>query len=131
MASKLFPIARSVNPRTFRISAIPCHVTKDQLIVYLQQLLPYGTTDEIIISVVPYSYGKELIATVTFTHREPARFFACKLGTELSLYFKEMKSNVVIDCDFFGITPLYSAREPAVEQVLTLSSIGNELTMEN
>ena len=78
-------------------------------------LLEDCTSDDFIISLAPYSYGKRQIATVTFTHRELPPFSECKTDKRLYLQNNEMKSRMTVDCEFCGVTPLYSAKEPTVE----------------
>jgi hypothetical protein len=78
-------------------------------------LLGDDPPDDPIISLVPYAYGKEQIATVTFTRREPSLFSDCVPGNSIFLCYSEMNASVEVDCEFRGITPLYSAEEPTVE----------------
>jgi hypothetical protein len=106
---------RPIKRKTFRISSIPPDVTKGELRAYLKDLLEDGTPDDFIISLAPYSYGKEQMATVTFTHKEPSPFSECKTDERLYLRNEGMKFGIIVDCDFQGVTPLYSAKEPTVE----------------
>jgi hypothetical protein len=108
-------IKRPIKRKTFRISSIQPDVTKGELKAYLKGLLEDGTPDDFIISLAPYSYGKEQMATVSFTRKEPSPFSECKTDERLYLRNEGMKSRIIVDCDFQGVTPLYSAKEPIVE----------------
>jgi RNA recognition motif-containing protein len=110
-------IKRPIKRRTFRISSIPPDVTEGDLRTYLKDLLEDCISDDFIISLAPYSYGKSQIATITFTRREPSPFSECKTDERLYLQSERMKSHIIVDCDFQGVTPLYSAKEPTVEWV--------------
>jgi hypothetical protein len=126
------PIKRSTKRRTFRISSIPQDVTERDLRTYLKDLLEDSTQDDFIISLAPYSYGKRQIATVTFRHTEPSPFSECKTDERLYLQIEGMQSRFIVDCDFQGVTPLYSAKEPTVEwvEVPLVRSFNQELTTE-
>jgi hypothetical protein len=126
------PIKRPIKRRTFRISAIPPDVTEGELRSCLKcLLLEVCTPDDLIISLVPYSYGKEQMATVTFTRREPSPFSEYRAGERVHMQNEGMKFGIIIDCEFQGVTPLYSAKEPTVECVgVSLVRFSQELTME-
>ncbi|KAF8533194.1 hypothetical protein BDD12DRAFT_947879 [Trichophaea hybrida] len=119
------PIERRIKPRTFRISAIPRDITEDGFRTYLTGLLEDGKPDDFIISLVPYALGQEQTATVTFTRREPSPFSECAPGNRMPLDSKEMKAHIVVDCDFLGITPLYSAEEPIVDIIAVTGLAGH------
>jgi hypothetical protein len=124
-------IKRPIKRRTFRISSIPPNVTEGELRIYLKDLLEDYTPDDCIISLVPYSYGKEQMATITFIRREPSPFSECKTDERLYLQSEGMKSRIIVDCEFQGVTPLYSAKEPTVECVeFSLVHSYQELTTE-
>ena len=106
-------IKRPIKRRTLRISSFPPDFTEGELRAYLKDLHEDGTPDDFIISLVPYSYGKNQIATVTFTRKEPSSFSECQ--TDERLYLRNEGMNITVDCDFQGVTPLYSAKEPTVE----------------
>ena len=96
--------------RTLRISAIPLCVTKDEFRTYLKELLGYN---EFILSLVrSESYT---IATVTLTKGEPTALLGCTRGTKIYLDYPGTVLGLVVDCEFLGMTPLYSAEEPEVE----------------
>jgi len=96
--------------RTLRISAIPLGVTKDDFTIYLEKLLGY---DDFILSLIlSESY---IIATVTLTKGEPPDLLRCTAGNRIYLKFPGTVFGLVVDCDFLGMTPLYSAEEPTVE----------------
>ena len=125
------PIKRPVKPRTFRVSDIPPDVTESELRTYLKDLLEDYTPDDFIISLAPYSYGKRQIATVTFTRRELPPFSECRTGEKLYIRNDEMGCHIIVDCEFQGVTPLYSAKEPTVEWVeVSLVRSYQELTTE-
>jgi hypothetical protein len=124
LSTYIFPILLLFNTRTpppqtkrrtFRISSIPPDATEGELRAYLKDLLEDGTPDDFIISLVPYSYGKEQMATVSFTYKEPEQFSECKTDERLYLRSEGMKSRIIVDCNFQGVTPLYSAKEPTAE----------------
>ncbi|KAI5855156.1 hypothetical protein BZA05DRAFT_349757, partial [Tricharina praecox] len=96
-------------PRTLRIRCIPPHVTQDELRVYLKELLGY---DGFILSLFPSK--RDAIATITLTEGEPPTFSECSPGTRIYLSYPETVAGLVVDCDFLGITPLYSAQMPVV-----------------
>jgi hypothetical protein len=122
-------IKRPINRRTFRISSIPPDVTERDLRTYL---LEDSTQDDFTISLAPYSHGKIQIATVTFTRTEPSRFSECRTDERLYLRMEGMQSRIIVDCDFQGVTPLYSAKGPTVEwvEVPPVRSFNQELTTE-
>jgi hypothetical protein len=125
------PIKRPIKRRTFRISSIPLDVTEGELRACLECLLEDFTPDDSIISLVPYSYGKEQIATVTFTRREPSPFSEYKAGERVHVQNERMKFGITVDSEFQGVTPLYSAKEPTVEWVeVSLVHFSQELTTE-
>jgi hypothetical protein len=125
------PNERPIKRRTFRISSIPPDVTEAELRTCLECLLEDCTPDDSIISLVPYSYGKEQMATVTFTCREPSPFSEYKAGERVHVQNKGMKFGITVDSEFQGVTPLYSAKEPAVEWVeVSLVRFSQELTTE-
>jgi hypothetical protein len=109
------PLKRPVKRRAFRISSISPDVTEGELRTYLKDLLEDCAPDGLIVSLAPYSYGNEQIATVTFTRRELSPFRECKTDERLYFQSDRMKSRIIVDCEFQGVTPLYSAREPTVE----------------
>ena len=111
------PIKRPIKPRTFRVSNIPPEVTESELRTYLKDLLEDCTPDDFVVSLAPYSYGKRQIATVTFTRRELPPFSDCRTSRRLYLPYDGMGSQIIVDCEFQGVTPLYSAIEPTVEWV--------------
>ena len=111
------PIKRPIKPRTFRVSNIPPDITESELRTYLKDLLEDCVPDDFIISLAPYSYGRRQIATVTFMRRELSPFSECRTGERLYIQNDGMGSRIIVDCEFQGVTPLYSAKEPTVEWV--------------
>jgi hypothetical protein len=126
------PIKRPIKRRTFRISSIPPDVTEGDLRSCLKCLLLEDCTpDDLIISLVPYSCGKEQMATVTFTRREPSPFSEYRAGERVHVQNEGMKFAIIVDSEFQGVTPLYSAKEPTVECVeVSLVRFSQELTTE-
>lgn len=53
------------------------------------------------------------VATVTLTKGEPAALSSCNPGKKIYPYYQE--TALVVDCDFLGRTPLYSASESTME----------------
>ena len=96
--------------RTLRISSIPHSVTKDELRTYLKELLGY---DDFPFSLVPATYSA--VATVTLTGGEPTALSACTPGRRIYQHHQRTGVELVVDCEFHGMTPLYSADEPTVE----------------
>jgi len=96
--------------RTFRIRGIPLSVTEVEFRRYLEGLLGYGDFG---LSFV--SDGCTITATVTPTYGEPAALSKCAPGNDVDLPYPGTEDGLLADCDFFGITPLYSAEEPTVE----------------
>ena len=113
--------------RTFRISSIPPDVTEVELRTCLESLLEDCTRDDLIISLVPYSYGKEQMATVTFTRKEPSPFSEFKTDERVPVQNKGMRFGFTVDCEFQGVTPLYSAKEPTVEWVERVSLVRSSI----
>ena len=111
------PTKRPIKRRTFRISSIPPDVTEGELRTCLESLLEDCAPDNLIISLVPYSYGKEQMATITFRCKEPSPFSEFKRDERVPMQNEGMKFGITVDCEFQGVTPLYSAREPTVEWV--------------
>ena len=96
--------------RTLRICAIPLSVTENEFRIYLKDLLGY---EGFILSFVcSESYT---VATVSLTEGEPAALLRCTPGNKIYLPYRETVVGLVVDCDFLGMTPLYSAEEPIVE----------------
>jgi len=96
--------------RTLRIGSIPPGVTEDEFRTYLKALLGY---DGFILSFV--SSESYTTATITLTDDEPATLSRCSPGTRIYLPYPGTVVGLVVDCDFLGITPLYSAEKPIVE----------------
>jgi hypothetical protein len=126
------PIKRPTKRRTFRISSIPPDVTEGELRAYLEGLLEDCTLDDCIISLAPYSYGKEQMATVSFIRREPSPFSEYKTDERVHVQNEGMKFGITVDCEFQGVTPLYSVKNPTVEwvEISLVRSFNQELTTE-
>jgi hypothetical protein len=126
------PIERPKKRRTFRISSIPPDVTEGELGTRLKSLFQDCTPDDCVISLAPYSYGKEQMATVSFIRREPSPFSEYKTDEKVYVRNEGMKSDISVDCQFQGVTPLYSAKDPTVEwvKISLVRSFNQELTTE-
>jgi hypothetical protein len=117
--------------RTFRIRMIDESVTTSQLHEWLKTLeFPSVDSSKVVddnvveFSLIP-SYDGSKTATVTFFHT-PLMFIPCKPGRDISnhdighVIIGGIKHNrLVIDCDFYGMTPVYicAQPEPSVEFV--------------
>jgi len=86
------------------------NVTEDEFKSYLKELLGY---DGFILSLVPSR--RDAIATVTLTNGEPATLSQCSSRARINLPYPRAGVHLTADCDFFGITPVYSTEEPVVE----------------
>ncbi|KAI5842039.1 hypothetical protein BZA05DRAFT_380199 [Tricharina praecox] len=108
--------------RTLRISSIPLHVTKDDFRPYLKELLGY---DDFVFSLVPTKFYA--VATVTLTKGEPAcpDLAGCTPGKKTYIAYGESGVILAVDCDFLGMTPLYSASEPTVDLVAVTGLAGH------
>ena len=96
--------------RTLRIRGIPLFVTEEEFRSYLKELLGY---DDFVLSFV--SDKRKITAAVTLTSGEPAALSTCAPGNTIDLTYPGAELGLLVDCDFLGMTPLYSAEEPAVE----------------
>jgi len=105
------PVARSARGPTYRISGVPATVTTDTFRSYIGSL---AEGHEITLSLAPYGDGYKT-ATVTFEELvppPPPPFAACTPGKRL-YPVAEGIGRLVLDCDFFGITPLHCAEDGA------------------
>ncbi|KAF8245681.1 TPR-like protein [Wilcoxina mikolae CBS 423.85] len=115
----------SSKPRTFRLSPIPTSVDASRLQEYLNSLEcedRLAPRNILAFSLAPFN-SWWLVATVTF-RREPHLFEACRPG--FAVYFMlpddlaESSDEIAVDCDFYGITPLYNPpipREPSYDVI--------------
>jgi len=107
------PPSRPSRPRTLRVGSIPLSVTEEEFRAYLERLLGY---DDFLLSFVRFK--DYTVATLTLTQGEPAALSKCSPGNRAYLPYLGKLVGLVVDCDFFGITPLYSAQKPLVEYCL-------------
>lgn len=99
---------------SYRITSIPREVSKQQLQSSLKSLLEEPEQQRrLICSLVPH--GNKQTATVTFESGEPPQSFNCKPGIKTSVILDGIDDYLSVDCDFFGMTPLYCAQNPTVE----------------
>jgi len=104
------PPQPQTSARTLRIRDIPLSVTEEEFRNYLKALLGY---DDFVLSFV--SGDHKITATVTLTSGEPAALSTCTPGNTIDLPYSRAEHGLFVDCDFHGMTPLYSAEEPTVE----------------
>ncbi|KAI5794181.1 hypothetical protein FPQ18DRAFT_165423 [Pyronema domesticum] len=117
------PGGAEATQRTFRICLIDESVTKSQLHEWLRTLkFPLhpsvdsrDTVDDnvLALSLVP-SYDGSQTAAVTFSHT-PRMFIPCKPRRHIDIAVEIggiRNDEIVIDCDFYGMTPLYICAEP-------------------
>lgn len=98
-----------IRGRTLRIRDIPLSVKQEDFKDFLKQLLGY---DDFILSYVYCEYM--ITATVTLTNGEPLALSTCTPGKTIYLACP-LATELKVDCDFLGMTPLYSAENPTVE----------------
>lgn len=128
---------KPTRPRTFRIRGIPLAVGLETFEKSLLKVITSGkdsdpvviTPGELVISLTRKTLDEQnhlsiQIATVTFNRSDPELFPECKPGRPyywkpdtLSEDFKWPEDGLTVDCDFYGMTPLYSAVDPVVEYV--------------
>jgi hypothetical protein len=104
-------------PRTLRLSPLPTSINEIRLRQYLNSLecdAEYQAENILAFSLAPYMNW--LVATVTF-RQEPSIFAQCRPRSHLPFQLPAdlampRESNIIIDCDFYGITPLYSPLKP-------------------
>jgi hypothetical protein len=113
--------------RTFRISSIPGNVTVEMLRALLKDI--DDDPGEIIISLVRETLHKTTtlqMATITFTKQEPRAFRELTPGESVDWKPEGpvcgVSKSFTVDCDFDGITPLYSDVDPDVELVISSAS---------
>ncbi|KAI5844898.1 hypothetical protein BZA05DRAFT_408884 [Tricharina praecox] len=106
--------------RTLRIPNIPPSVTEQDFRKYLGGILGYP---DFMLSYVPDETN--ITATITPTKGEPASLARCIPGKEIDLPYPGTKHGLLVDCDFFGLTPLYTAKEPTVDIVVVTGLAGN------
>lgn len=107
------PVSRpQTRPRTLRISGIPLCATKEEFGAYLKELLGY---DGFIFSLVRSKHYAVATVTPTTEEPDPAALLGCAPCKKVYKCYRETGVELVVDCDFLGITPLYSADEPTVE----------------
>lgn len=120
-ASSEFEPTVPPKPRTLRLSGIPLSLGEGQLRTSLNALIdktqPNG---ENILALSLALYHGRLVATVTFLH-EPSIFKECRPLHSIELPIPtnlagssedDMIIDIIADCDFYGITPLYHPPHP-------------------
>jgi hypothetical protein len=100
---------------TFRIQSIDESISEEQLKTWLTQLSP-SNDNVLALSLAPHN-GHQT-ATVTFRH-VPSEFESMSSGKQNSENFiakiGTLGTDVTVDTDFLGITPLYSGTDPSIE----------------
>ena len=105
--------------RALRISSIPHCVPRHELVRYLGQLPCVSTGRDFdkfnIESLTLVSDGRTQVATVIFGD-EPLCLVACKPGNpvDLKLPINGSTYNTIVDCGFYGMTPLHSSGNDAL-----------------
>jgi hypothetical protein len=116
-------------PRTFRVFSIPGNVTVEMLRAILTDI--DDDPGEIIISLVRETLHEtetRQTATITFTEQKPSAWEFRELIPGRRAYWKPeglkcgVSKSFTVDCDFDGITPLYSDVDPNVELVISSAS---------
>jgi len=111
--------------RTFRICLIPCSVTERHFREWLESLVLDGSSDSdsrekysnvLELSLSLYTTTTWQVATATFRYT-PRVFAGSGSGrsTGVRAKFGDIEAEIVIDCNFLGITPLFTSSEPSVE----------------
>ena len=107
--------------RSLRVSSIPSAVRVNDFRRYLENLTYHcdgtGTSDTNVLAMSLAPDGRWKVATVCF-HNEPEPFSECDPSTNVTVYFDHVgtRHELTVDCDFFGMTPLYcSPEQPVVE----------------
>ncbi|KAF8541865.1 hypothetical protein BDD12DRAFT_730767 [Trichophaea hybrida] len=122
--SKHAPLGKSAD-RTLRINLFSNSVTETQLVEWLEGLAcdePDGHSspnESNILKLTLYPYRTWQVATVTFCS-VPLRFALCApgRGQEARVKIGETEAiDISVDCDFWGLTPLYTAQVPSVDIV--------------
>jgi hypothetical protein len=118
-----FSSNRPRNTRSLRISLIPLAVTASDFRSFLERLQPHNGSDlgrcgNNILAMSLVQHGRSQVATICFDS-EPDFFSVCTSDAPMHLNFRHHETDyqLVVDCDFFGLTPLYSSEEPTVEWV--------------
>jgi hypothetical protein len=99
----------SSNSRTLRLSLIPTSVDGGRFRQYLAGLrCEAGVLDDNILAFSLAPYGKWLVATVAF-RQEPLDLTECRSDRKCYVRLPpELDgATITVDCDFYGITPLY------------------------
>jgi hypothetical protein len=102
--------------RAFRITSIPASVNWKELHECLEALVPNPAPDETnvqALTLAPHGRGK--IATIVF-RQEPPVFAECTPGSAVDAGLDPggAPCRLSLDCDFFGMTPLYDAGDDAL-----------------
>ncbi|KAA8908942.1 hypothetical protein FN846DRAFT_944125 [Sphaerosporella brunnea] len=113
--------------RTLRISGIPKDITKKALKDSLESLLSDKNQRKgLIFSLVPNRDDDEQTATVTFERdTEPPLFAQCVSGRRVEIELDGVGEDLVVDCDFLGMTPLYSDDDPKVDIIAVTRLAGH------
>jgi hypothetical protein len=102
---------RELHYYTFRIQSIDESINEEQLETWLTQLSP-SIGNVLAISLAPHNGHKT--ATATFRH-VPPEFESANSGKSLIANIGALKTDVTVDSQFLGITPLYSGADPSIE----------------
>ena len=110
---------KPMQSRSLRISLIPSTVTFDEFQSFLENLPSLYTSENGDTNILALSLVRDInsqVSTVCF-RSEPDLFSKCAPHKEIHIDFDHNGTvhELVVDCDFFGITPLYSSEKPTVE----------------
>lgn len=113
------PATKQTQGRSLRISLIPISVTASDFRAFLEKLPSRHQSEDGDTNILALSLVKDnnsQVSTVCFKS-EPDLFLECAPHKEIYVAFDHhgTKHQLVIDCDFFGLTPLYSSEKPGVE----------------
>ncbi|KAA8899102.1 hypothetical protein FN846DRAFT_782513 [Sphaerosporella brunnea] len=121
------PVPQPKSPRTLRLSLIPTSVDNNQLRKFLGGLeYESQPPKENILALSLAPFVDWLVATVSFS-QEPLIFLRCTTGRSLSLPLPPELggSTINVDCDFYGITPLYHPPSKPTYDVIAVSGLSS------
>ncbi|KAF8535303.1 P-loop containing nucleoside triphosphate hydrolase protein [Trichophaea hybrida] len=119
--------ASPLHPRTFRLALIPTTIDDDGFRQYLGGLeCENGIPTQKILAFGLAPYMDWLVATVTF-HNEPLIFMECRPNCQLSVSLPSdlCEATITVDCDFYGITPLYHPASKPKYDLVAVSELAS------
>lgn len=106
------PSAKESNRRSLRVGNVPEDASHDEFRKFMESLLllddDYVGGCILLSSLAPSCNGRGQVGTVCFD-REPEVLERCRTGCEVYVTWHrgDRTYRLVVDCDFFGMTPLY------------------------